>query len=103
MSGSDVIYALQDLRSDRRTGVRSLPASLGERGASIVAAGLHVAAAGALAMLWVTAGRGWAGAAAMAVSLAALLLANVPAIPAAKRFFPISAAASVAGALVALV
>lgn len=103
MSGSDVIYALQDIRSDRETGVRSLPASLGVRGASVVAACCHVAAAGAVAMLWKTAGAGWLSGVTMGVSIAALATANIPALPAAKRFFPISAAASVAGAVVVLV
>ena len=103
MSGSDVIYALLDIRSDRQTGVRSLPASLGERGASAIAAVLHVAAAGALGMLWLSVGAGWASVAAMAISLAALAAANLPALPADRRFFPISAVAPIAGAVVVLV
>jgi len=103
MSGSDIIYALQDLRSDRQTGVRSLPARLGYAGASATAAGVHLLAGVALVMLWRSAGGGLLAGAAMAISLSALVLCNLPTIPAAKRFFPISAAASIAGAIVALV
>lgn len=102
MSGFDITYALQDLTSDRQTGVRSLPVSLGASGASIVAAGVHVVALAALAMLWRSTGGGWFGGAAFAVSAGAFVLGNMPSIPAAKRFFPISAIASVAGSAVPL-
>lgn len=48
VAGFDVAYALQDLDFDRRTGLRSIPAALGPRGALWAARALH---AGALAML----------------------------------------------------
>ena len=103
MSGFDIIYALQDIASDRQTGVRSLPASLGSAGASAVAAGVHVVALVGLALLWLSTGGGWFGGAAFAVAAGALVLGNMPFIPAAKRFFPISAIASFAGAAVPLI
>ena len=102
MSGFDIIYALQDLDSDRRTGVRSLPVSLGPAGASAVAAGLHVVALAALVLLWRSAGGGLVSGAAGGVAVAAFVLGHLPSIPAAKRFFPISAIASIAGSSVPL-
>lgn len=103
MSGFDIIYALQDIASDRQTGVRSLPASLGFAGASAVAAGVHVVALAGLAWLWLSTGGGWFGGAAFAIAAGAMVLGNLPFIPAAKRFFPISAIASFAGAVVPLI
>ena len=103
MSGFDIIYALQDIASDRQTGVRSLPASLGFAGASAVAAGVHVVALAGLAWLWLSTGGGWFGGAAFAIAAGALVLGNLPSIPAAQRFFPISAIASFAGAVVPLI
>jgi 4-hydroxybenzoate polyprenyltransferase len=52
VSGFDVIYATLDEESDRREGVRSLPAALGRRGALRAAGGLHVAAW--IALAWLT-------------------------------------------------
>jgi 4-hydroxybenzoate polyprenyltransferase len=103
MSGFDIIYALQDMESDRQTGVRSLPVSLGAGRASAVAAGVHVVALASLALLWRATGGGWLSGAAGAVAAAAFVLGHLPSIPAAKRFFPISAIASVAGAGVPLI
>jgi 4-hydroxybenzoate polyprenyltransferase len=102
MSGFDIIYAIQDLDSDRQTGLRSLPVSLGPTGASAVAAGLHVVALAALALLWRSTGGGWFSGAAGGVAFAAFVLGHLPSIPAAKRFFPISAIASIAGSSVPL-
>jgi len=102
MSGFDIIYALQDLDSDRQTGVRSLPVSLGPAGASAVAAGLHVVALAALVLLWRSAGGGLVSGAAGGVAVVAFVLGHLPSIPAAKRFFPISAIASIAGSSVPL-
>jgi len=102
MSGFDIIYSLEDLASDRRTGVRSLPVSLGPAGASAVAAGVHVFALAALALLWRSTGGGWISGAGAGVAFAAFVLGNLPSIPAAKRFFPISAIASIAASSVPL-
>lgn len=51
VAGFDVIYALQDVEVDRRDGLHSIPAKLGERGAIWVSRLLH---AGALALLVIT-------------------------------------------------
>jgi 4-hydroxybenzoate polyprenyltransferase len=103
MSGFDIIYALQDMESDRQTGVRSLPVSLGAGRASAVAAGVHVVALASLVLLWRSTGGGWLSGAAGCVAVAAFVLGHLPSIPAGKRFFPISAIASVAGAGVPLI
>jgi len=52
VAGFDVIYATLDVASDRRTGIRSLPAALGVRRALWVSAGMHALAVLALAMLY---------------------------------------------------
>ncbi len=48
VAGFDVIYALQDLDFDQGRGLRSIPATLGWRGAVWVSRAMHAAAAGAL-------------------------------------------------------
>jgi 4-hydroxybenzoate polyprenyltransferase len=48
VAGFDVIYALQDEQFDRRTGLHSIPAKVGARGAAWIARGLHVLASAAL-------------------------------------------------------
>lgn len=48
VAGFDVLYALQDLEFDRGAGLHSIPARLGERGALVVSALLHL---GVLALL----------------------------------------------------
>jgi 4-hydroxybenzoate polyprenyltransferase len=100
ISGFDVIYALQDLAADRRTGVRSLPARLGARPALWAAAAVHAGAAAALIGLWHVLGRAAAAGILAAIAIAALAAAYLPFIPLPARFFPISAVAGVAGALV---
>jgi 4-hydroxybenzoate polyprenyltransferase len=102
MSGFDIIYALQDMESDRQTGVRSLPVSLGAGRASAVAGGVHVVALAALVLLWRATGGGWLSGAAGCVAVAAFVLGHLPSIPADKRFFPISAIASIASSSVPL-
>jgi 4-hydroxybenzoate polyprenyltransferase len=42
VAGFDIIYACQDAEFDRRSGLHSMPARLGLRGALRVAAGLHL-------------------------------------------------------------
>jgi len=102
MSGYDIIYSIQDMRSDRETGVRSVPASLGSAAAQGVAAGVHLVAVGALVGLWLMLGSRTAAGAALAVSIGAFAASYLPQVPLPVRFFPISAVASVAGALVPL-
>lgn len=50
-AGFDIIYATQDLASDRTTGVRSVPAMLGIAGALWVARATHAACLGLLVVL----------------------------------------------------
>ena len=102
MSGSDIIYALQDLESDRQTGVHSIPAALGGRRAQFVAAMVHVIALACATALLLVTGGGPAAWAALAVAAGAFVCAYVPAIPPATRFFPILAIAGIAGAAVAM-
>jgi 4-hydroxybenzoate polyprenyltransferase len=51
VSGFDIIYSCQDADFDRSEGLRSIPAVLGNKGALIVSALLHVATMAALAAL----------------------------------------------------
>ena len=101
MSGFDIIYALMDRVFDRSYGVKSLPAALGERGALGVAAVTHLLAFAVLVLLWMGTS-GPLSLIALLVSAVAFGLAYVPSIPVAVRFFPISAVAGIAGALVIL-
>jgi 4-hydroxybenzoate polyprenyltransferase len=55
VAGFDTIYACQDAEFDSASGLRSLPAWLGIRGALRVARGLHVVAVGLLTSLYVLA------------------------------------------------
>lgn len=100
ISGYDVIYALQDVESDRRTGVHSLPAFLGPAGAQIVSALAHLLALAALAALVMATSGGMLAWAAFLVSVAAMALSYAPWIPLPARFFPLSAVAGIAGAVV---
>ena len=50
-AGFDILYATLDEESDKKTGVRSLPAAIGSAAALRVAAGLHAAAFCALLVL----------------------------------------------------
>jgi 4-hydroxybenzoate polyprenyltransferase len=102
ISGADIVYALMDIDSDRKTGVHSIPASLGAGGAQVVAAGVHVAAIGCLAGLWMALGAGAGPCAAVVVSAIAFCAGYVQRIPVGVRFFPIFAIAGLAGSLVPL-
>lgn len=102
ISGFDIIYSLQDIDSDRDTGIRSLPVSLGPTGAQVVAAATHLVSVAAIAELWRVVGHGvWPGVA-LGVAVAAFLVAYLPNVPLPQRFFPTSAVAGVAGAVVPL-
>jgi len=98
ISGFDMIYALMDIDFDRKNGIRSIPAALGEKGALRVAALTHLVSIAALLFLV----DGWPSALAGGVAVVAFGLAYWPAIPVPIRFFPISAVAGIAGALVVL-
>jgi len=101
MSGFDIIYALLDIDFDREHGIRSIPAALGMRGAQLVAAVTHLAAFAALVLLWMSVG-GTLSFIALLVSAGAFGAAYLQSIPVHVRFFPISAIAGIAGALVVL-
>ncbi|MEI6562714.1 MAG: UbiA-like polyprenyltransferase [bacterium] len=102
ISGFDIIYALQDMTTDREIGVHSLPAALGSTGAQGMAALTHLIAAAAAVQLWILTGTGLASGLALAVTLVAFGLAYYPKLPLHDRFFPVSAIAGIAGALIAM-
>ena len=101
ISGFDIIYALMDIEFDRSNGVRSVPAALGARKAQLVAALTHMISFAALVLLWMTVG-GAASFVALLVSAGAFGAGYLQSIPIPVRFFPISAIAGIAGALVVL-
>ena len=73
IAGFDVIYACQDVESDRREGVYSLPARLGVPAALRVSAATHVVTLALLVAFGVVAGFGiawWAGVIGTAAALA---------------------------------
>jgi len=51
VAGFDVLYALQDVAFDRKTGLHSIPAQFGETGALAISAALHLAMIVLLALL----------------------------------------------------
>ncbi len=102
ISGFDIIYALQDISADREIGVHSLPALLGSRGAQVVAGLTHVAALAAVTGLLLVLDGGPLAWAAWLVAAGAFVCAYLPMIPLPARFFPTSAIAGIAGAVVPL-
>ena len=98
ISGFDIIYALMDIEFDRENGVRSIPASLGATGAQVVAAITHAISVGTLFFL----ADGRLSVLAASVSVSAFGAAYLPCFSIGVRFFPISAIAGIAGALVVL-
>jgi len=101
ISGFDIIYALMDIDFDRANKIRSIPAAIGPRGAQLVAAVTHLVSFAALVLLWMSVGGAFSFAA-LLVSAGAFGAAYLPGIPVHVRFFPISAIAGIAGALVVL-
>ncbi len=72
IAGFDLIYACQDIASDRQNGVYSLPARFGARIALAVSVATHVATVALLVAFGLAAGLGswwWAGVALTAVAL----------------------------------
>jgi 4-hydroxybenzoate polyprenyltransferase len=103
LSGADIIYAVLDVESDRRSHIHSLPAWLGVDGAMRVSAAIHLLAWGILAVGVRLAGGGPPAWVVLASAAFFLVLMYVPAIPLPKRFFPISTLAGITGALVPIV
>jgi 4-hydroxybenzoate polyprenyltransferase len=101
ISGFDIIYALMDIDFDRANGVRSIPSALGSSKAQLVAALTHLVSFSMLVLLWMSGG-GFLSFAALLVSAGAFGAAYLQSIPVHVRFFPISAIAGIAGALVVL-
>ena len=102
ISGSDILYALQDLASDRETGVHSIPVSFGSTGARWIAAGIHLVALASAFGLWRIMGMGTVSGLALVVTGLALITMYWERLPLAFRFFPVSAVAGIAGALIPL-
>ncbi len=100
ISGFDIIYAMLDFEFDKTHRVHSMPTALGTKGAAWVAALSHVAAFSALIGVTYIGGFGTVALILATVSAAGFVSAHLPTIPVAVRFFPISAVAGVAGALV---
>jgi len=59
VAGFDILYSLQDFEFDRATGLYSIPARLGVRGALLTARLFHVVTLGMLYSLFVIAGLGY--------------------------------------------
>jgi len=72
-AGFDVIYSLQDEEFDRRSGLKSLPASFGARRALAVSALFHVLMGGLLVAVWRLSGGGGIFLAGVLATLAALV------------------------------
>ena len=73
VGGFDLIYACQDIESDRREGVHSLPARFGARTALTVSAFAHVVTIGLLLWFAARADLGWIWLAGVAGAAAALV------------------------------
>jgi 4-hydroxybenzoate polyprenyltransferase len=102
LSGADMIYALMDIKSDRQSGIHSIPARLGASGAQWVAAGVHVCALVCMAALMFGLRAGRSSMAAFAVTFLLFTMMYMPFVPVSKRFFPISTLAGIAGAITPL-
>ncbi|MCB9779671.1 MAG: UbiA family prenyltransferase [Alphaproteobacteria bacterium] len=59
VAGFDVLYALQDRDYDEGVGLHSIPVALGERGALVASALLHLVTVGLLAAIPLVTGLGW--------------------------------------------
>jgi len=102
MSGFDIIYGMQDIESDRSTGVHSIPAALGGKPAAIVAVAVHAVAFVAIVLLFVSGGGRPLAGLSLVVAASAFVYAHLPNVPLHRRFFPVSSIAGIAGALVPL-
>jgi 4-hydroxybenzoate polyprenyltransferase len=102
LSGADMIYALLDIESDRQNGIHSIPAYLGASGAQWVAGSVHLCALACMAALLSGARAGRPALAAFGVTGLLFAAMYLPSVPVAKRFFPISTLAGIAGAITPL-
>jgi 4-hydroxybenzoate polyprenyltransferase len=93
---------LQDLASDRETGVHSIPVSFGPTGARWIAAGVHLVALTSAFGLWRMTGMGAVSGLALVVTGLTLITMYWERLPLAFRFFPVSAVAGISGALIPL-
>lgn len=100
LSGSDIIYALMDLESDRQTGIHSLPARLGAVGALKVAGLSHMIAFCCAASVYYLTDGGPIAALCLVVTALSMGIMYLPMIPVSTRFFPISIIAGTAAALI---
>lgn len=100
VSAFDIVYALQDVTSDRQTGVHSLPVRFGPARAQVIGAMVHGVAFAAIAGVAVVTGGGTPAWLSVAVAGVGLVLAYSPCVPLPARFFPLSAIVGLAGALV---
>ena len=100
MSGSDIIYAIMDIESDRINNVFSLPAHFGADRAIKVAAMVHGLAVLSLFGILFLLGNNGAAMVATLLAVIAFAIMYIPVIPVGIRFFPISTIAGITGALV---
>lgn len=103
MSGSDIIYAILDINSDRQNNIFSLPAALGAKQALKISGSVHAAALACLVLILLVSSGGAMGWFFIGLTATLMILLYVPSIPISKRFFPISTLAGIAGAMVPLV
>jgi len=102
ISGADIVYGLMDIDSDKKTGVHSIPVSLGPLRAQLLAAGVHLTGLAAIAGLWLMLGGQALGTLAVVLSAGAFGVGYIQRIPVGVRFFPVFAIAGVSGSLVPL-
>ena len=100
ISGFDMIYGLEDMEHDRLHGIYSIPAITGSTMAQVISGIMHITASLLLMTIWLKADRGIVSGFALLVCSASMAAAYIQAIPVSKRFFPLSAIAGAAGALV---
>ena len=100
MSGYDIIYALQDEEADRQHGIHSLPGRLGGILAERIARATHLVAWLLLVTFAVVcAHTPWVWLPVVCCT-GAMVCSYLPWIPLPTRFFPLSAIAGIAGAMV---
>jgi 4-hydroxybenzoate polyprenyltransferase len=99
LSGADIIYSVLDVKSDRQTGIQSLPARLGVDESLMVATMSHLAAVSCLLALLITMSAGLAAYGVFGVMLVFFISLHLPFIPIGRRFFPLASFAGITGAI----